>query len=92
MSGRDEGGPSPVEVAALGADRLAEILVDHAMHDPGLNQALRLALAARASVAEFVRTLAGEVGALCDRRSRWSDSDDQDLAYGIDRIRAAADA
>ena len=63
MSGWDEGGPSPAEVAALGANRLAEILVDHAAHDPGLDQALRLALASQVSDAELARTLAGEVDA-----------------------------
>ncbi len=90
MSGWDEGGPSPAQVATLGADRLAEILVDHAAHDPGLEQALRLALAACASDAEFARALAGEVDAIGARRSRWSDGDDQDLAHRIVRIRAAA--
>ena len=89
MSGWDEGGLSPAQVAALGADRLAEILVDHAVHDPGLEQALRLALAAQMSDAELARTLAGEVDAIGARRSRWSDGDDQDLAHGVDRIRAA---
>ncbi len=89
MSGWDEGSPSPEEVAALGADRLAEILVDHAFHDPGLEQALRLALAARASHADLARILAGEVDAMSARRSRWSDGDGQDLAHGIGRIRAA---
>ena len=90
MSYWDEGGPPLAQVAGLGADRLAEILVDHAVHDPGLEQALRLALAAQASDAELARILAGEVDAIGARRSRWSDSDDQDLAHGIDRIRAAA--
>lgn len=89
MSGWDEGGSSPAQVAALGADRLAEILIDHAVHDPGLEQALRLALAAQASDMELARTLAGEVDAMGARRSRWCDGDDQDLAHGIDRIRAA---
>ena len=89
MSGWDEGGPSLTQVAALGADRLAEILVDHAFHDPGLEQALRLALAAQASDAELARILAGEVDAMTARRNRWSDGDDQELAHGINRIRAA---
>ena len=85
----DEGGPSPAEVAALGADRLAEILVDHAAHDPGLDQALRLALAAQASGADLELTLAGEVDAMGARRNRWSDGDDRALSHGIDRIRVA---
>lgn len=85
----NEGGPSPTEVAALGADRLAEILVDHAAHDPGLGQALRLALAAQASDTDLELTLAGEVDAMGARRNRWSDGDDQALSHEIDRIRAA---
>lgn len=89
MSGWDEGGPSLARVAGLGADRLARILVDHAVHDPGLEQALRPALAVNASDAELARILAGEVDTIGARRSRWSDSDEQDLAHGIDRIRAA---
>ena len=90
MNGWDEGGPPLAQVAGLGADRLAEILVDHAVHDPGPGQALRLALAAQASDAELARTLAGEVDAMSAQRRHWSDRDDQDLAHGIDRIRAAA--
>ena len=90
MNGWDEGGPLLAQVAGLGADRLARILVDHAVHDPGLEQALRLALAAQGSDAELARSLAGEVDALSARRSRWIDGNDQDLAHGIDRIRAAA--
>jgi hypothetical protein len=89
MSGWVEGSPSPEEVAALGADRLAEILVDHAFHDPRLEQALRLALAAQVSHADLARILAGEVDAMSARRNRWSDGDDQDLAHGIGRVRAA---
>ena len=90
MNGWDEGGPPLAQVAGLGADRLAEILVDHAVHDPGLEQALRLALAAQASNAQLARTLAGEVDAMSAQRRHWSDGDDQDLAHQIDRIRAAA--
>lgn len=88
MSGGDEGGSSPAQVAALGADRLAEILVDHAVYDPGLKQALRLALAAQASDAELARIVAGEVNAISAGRSRWRDGDDQDLAHEMSRIRA----
>jgi len=79
----DEGGPPLAQVAGLGADCLAEILVGHAVHDPGLEQALRLALAAQSSNAELVHILAGEVDAMSAQRRRWSDGDDQDLAHGI---------
>ena len=89
MSGWDEGGPPLAQVVGLGANRLAEVLVDHAVQDPGLAQALRLALAAQASEVDLTRILTGEVDAMCARRSFWSDGDDQNLAYEIDRIRVA---
>ena len=89
MSGWDEGGPPLAQVAGLGADRLAEILVDHAVHDPGLEQTLRLALAAQASSADLAHILDREVDTIGAQRHRWSDGDDRDLAHGIGRIRAA---
>ncbi len=76
-------------VAALGARRLAAILVDHLYHDAGLAQALRMALAAGSSDDELVQVLRTEIDAVrsncryCDYR------ESKTLALELDRIRTA---
>lgn len=89
MSGWDGAGPPLEDVARLGADRLAALVVDHALHDAGLAQALRLALATSGSDQELAEVLAGELDAIEANRPHYDDGSGQDLARSIDRICAA---
>jgi hypothetical protein len=89
MSGWNDDGPPLEDVARLGADRLAALVVDHALHDAGLAQALRLALATSGSDQELVEVFAGELDAIEANRPHYDDGSGQDLARSIDRIRTA---
>lgn len=69
MTGWNDDEISVDAVAAVGAHRLATIVVAHAMRDTGLAQALRMAMAAESCDDELTRTLASEIDAVrADRR------------------------
>ncbi|MCW2242551.1 DUF6880 family protein [Azospirillum canadense] len=77
------------DVEALGARRLAEILVEHSWQDAGLRQTLRLAVASRATGDRLVQSLALEIDRIRsdDRFFDWRTS--RTLASELDRIRDA---
>jgi hypothetical protein len=77
------------DVAALGARRLAQIIVDHAYHDAGLLQAVRMALAATGSNDDLGRALASEIDAVRSNHHFYSYRESPTLAREIDRIRRA---
>ncbi|SMF89940.1 hypothetical protein SAMN02982917_6903 [Azospirillum oryzae] len=80
---------SVAAVEALGARRLAEILVGHACWDVGLHQALRLALASRSSGDQLVHTLCDELERIEGDRRFYGYRESSSLAADLDRIRDA---
>ncbi|WP_431858742.1 DUF6880 family protein [Azospirillum sp.] len=79
-----------VEAAeGLGARRLAEILVEHAYQDPGLHQALRLALASRGSGDRLAQALSEEIQRIKSDRRFYGYRESSSLAADLDRIREA---
>jgi hypothetical protein len=77
------------DVAALGARRLAEIVVEHAYHDAGLLQAVHMALAATGTNDELARTIALEIDGVGADRPFYNYRQSPNLAHAIDRIRGA---
>jgi hypothetical protein len=77
------------DVAALGARRLAQIIVDHAYHSAGLLQTVRMALAATHSNDELARTLAAEIDTVRSDDRFYNYRQSRTMAHKIDRIRAA---
>lgn len=80
---------SVAAVEALGARRLAEILIGHACWDVGLHQALRLALASRSSDDRLVHTLCDELQRIEADRRFYGYRESSSLATDLDRIRDA---
>lgn len=76
-------------VEALGARRLAEMLVEHADWDKGLRQTLRLALAAQGSGGRLVRTLSKEIQRIEGDRRFYGYRESHALADELDRVREA---
>ena len=76
-------------VEALGARRLAEILVEHADRDTGLHQALRLALASQSSGDQLAQTLCKEIQRIASDRRFYGYRESSSLAADLDRVREA---
>ncbi|NUB04662.1 hypothetical protein FW320_00435 [Azospirillum sp. Vi22] len=74
-------------VEALGARRLAEILVEHACQDTGLHQALRLALASQSSGDQLAQTLSREIQRIASDRRFYGYRESHSLAADLDRVR-----
>jgi hypothetical protein len=89
MTSQNDDDLSVETVAVLGAYRLAKIVVDHALHDSGLTQALRMALATEGSDDELIRILASEIDAMRSDRRFYDYRESRILAHEIDRIRTA---
>ncbi len=86
----DEDSEISVEaVEALGAGRLAEMLVEHAQRDRGLHQTLRLALASSNSGDQLARTLAAEIHRIAADRRFHGYRESSSLAADLDRVRDA---
>ena len=74
-------------VEALGARRLAEILVEQAYQDAGLHQALRLALASQSSGDQLTQTLSREIQRIASDRRFYGYRESSSLADDLDRVR-----
>ena len=80
---------SVAAVEALGAARLAALIVDHAGHDPGFGRAVRLALAAVGPVDRLVAMLAEQLRAVEEDGRFFDNRESGVLADTLDRLRKA---
>ncbi len=80
---------SVAAIEALGAARLAALIVDHADRDTGVGQAVRLALMAAGPVDRLAATLADRLGAIEDDRRFFDNRDSGVLADALDHVRKA---